>query len=79
MKLTVEIIKENKDGSAVAKVDFDKEGLELLVQEGMLALINQFIQQNKNAQEGMKMRKALEKKAVAKKAGGAKRVVKKNK
>ena len=63
MKLTVEIIKENKDGSAVAKVDFDKEGLELLVQEGMLALINQFIQQNKNAQEGMKMRKALEKKA----------------
>lgn len=79
MKLTVEIIKENKDGSAVAKVDFDKEGLELLVQEGMLALINQFIQQNKNAQEGMKMRKALEKKAVTKKAGGAKRVVKKNK
>jgi len=79
MKLTVEIIKENKDGSAVAKVDFDKEGLELLVQEGMLALINQFIQQNKNAQEGMKMRKALEKKAVAKKAGGAKRVVKKSK
>lgn len=79
MKITVEIIKENKDGSAVAKVDFDKEGLELLVQEGMLALINQFIQQNKNAQEGMKMRKALEKKAVAKKAGGAKRVVKKNK
>ena len=74
MKITVEIIKENKDGSAVAKVDFDKEGLELLVQEGMLALINQFIQQNKNAQEGMKMRKALEKKA-----GGAKRVVKKNK
>ena len=79
MKLTVEIIKENKDGSAVAKVDFDKEGLELLVQEGMLALINQFIQQNKNAQEGMKMRKALEKKAVTKKAGGAKRVDKKNK
>ena len=79
MKLTVEIIKENKDGSAVAKVDFDKEGLELLVQEGMLALINQFIQQNKNAQEGMKMRKALEKKAVAKKAAGAKRVVKKSK
>lgn len=79
MKLTVEIIKENKDGSATAKVDFDKEGLELLVQEGLLSLITQFIQQNENARKGMEMRKALEKKAVAKKAGGAKRVVKKNK
>lgn len=71
MKLTVEIVKENKDGSAVAKVDFDKEGLEILVQEGLLAIINQFIQQNKNAQEGIKMRKRIatkEKKSATKKS-----------
>ena len=74
MKITVEIVKENKDGSANAKVDFDKEGLEMLVQEGLLSIIRRHIEQDKNAQEGMKLRKSLEKKA-----GGAKRVVKKNK
>ena len=74
MKITVEIVKENKDGSANAKVDFDKEGLEMLVQEGLLSIIRRHIEQDENAQEGMKLRKSLEKKA-----GGAKRVVKKNK
>lgn len=74
MKITVEIVKENKDGSANAKVDFDKEGLEMLVQEGLLSIIKRHIEQDENAREGMKLRKSLEKKA-----GGAKRVVKKNK
>jgi hypothetical protein len=66
MDIKVKIVKENKDGSANAMVDFDKEGLELLVQEGLLSLIKQFIEQNKNAQEGVKLRKKLEKKAVKK-------------
>ena len=74
MKITVEIVKENKDGSANAKVDFDKEGLEMLVQEGLLSIIRRHIEQDENAREGMKLRKSLEKNA-----GGAKRVVKKNK
>ena len=43
-------------------VDFDKEGLEFLVQEGLLAVINQAIEQSKNAQEGIKLRKKLSKK-----------------
>jgi hypothetical protein len=59
MDVTVKVIKENKDGSADAIVNFDKEGLEFLVQEGLLALITQFIKQNKNAQAGIKMRKKL--------------------
>ena len=67
MDVKIKIIKENKDGSADAEVTFDKEGLEFLVQEGMLALIKQFIAQNKNAQEGIKLRKKLAKKPVAKK------------
>ena len=37
--IEVKIIKENKDGSANAQVDFDKEGLETLVQWGLVALI----------------------------------------
>jgi len=62
MEITVKVIKENKDGSANAMVDFDKEGLEFLVQEGLLALINKAIAQDKNAKAGMKLRKKLAKK-----------------
>jgi len=62
MEIIVKVIKENKDGSANAMVDFDKEGLEFLVQEGLLAVINQAIEQSKNAQEGIKLRKKLSKK-----------------
>jgi hypothetical protein len=61
MEIKLKIIKENKDGSANAMVDFDKEGLEFLVQEGMLSLINQAIEMNKNAREGIKLRKKMEK------------------
>jgi hypothetical protein len=62
MEIIVKVIKENKDGSANALVDFDKEGLEFLVQEGLLALINKAIAQDKNAKAGMKLRKKLAKK-----------------
>ena len=67
MDIKIEIVKENKDGSADALVHFDKEGLEFLVQEGMLSVLKQFIAENKNAQEGIKLRKKLAKKPVAKK------------
>jgi hypothetical protein len=39
MKIEVKIIKENKDGSANAQVDFDSEGLEILVQWGLVAML----------------------------------------
>jgi hypothetical protein len=62
MDIKLKIVKENKDGSANAMVDFDKEGLEFLVQEGVLSLINQAIAHDKNAQDGIKLRKKMEKK-----------------
>ena len=43
MNITVEITKENKDGSADAIVRFDKKGLEVLVQWGMVALLTKAI------------------------------------
>jgi hypothetical protein len=43
MKIQVEILKENKDGSANAQVDFDKEGLEVLVQWGLVSLLTKAI------------------------------------
>ena len=67
MNIKLEIIKENKDGSANAMVDFDKEGLEFLVQEGLLSLINQAIAQDKNAREGIKLRKQMATKKAVKK------------
>ena len=68
MEIKLKIVKENADGSANAMVDFDKEGLEFLVQEGIIHILEQYIEQNKNAQEGKKLREKLEKKAKKQKA-----------
>jgi hypothetical protein len=43
MKIQVKIIKENKDGSANAEVKFDKQGLETLVQWGLVAMLTKAI------------------------------------
>ena len=43
VKIEVKIIKENKDGSANAQVDFDKKGLEVLVQWGLVSLLTKGI------------------------------------
>jgi hypothetical protein len=62
MNITIKTIKENKDGSADAVVNFDKEGLEFLIQEGVLSILRQYVEQNKNAKAGVKLRKKLNKK-----------------
>jgi hypothetical protein len=51
MEITVKVIKENKDGSADALVNFDKEGLEFLVQEGVLSILRQYIEQQKKEKQ----------------------------
>ena len=47
MKIQVKIIKENPDGSANAQVDFDKAGLETLVQWGLVSLLTKAIDEYK--------------------------------
>ena len=47
MDIKVKIIKENEDGSANAQVDFDKEGLETLVQWGLVSLLTKAIDEYK--------------------------------
>jgi hypothetical protein len=47
MKIEVKIIKENKDGSADAEVKFDKQGLETLVQWGLVAMLTKAIDEYK--------------------------------
>jgi hypothetical protein len=62
MEISVKVIRENKDGSADAIVHFDKEGLEFLVQEGVLHILEAYVKQNENAKAGAKLRKKLAKK-----------------
>ena len=50
MKLLIEVVKENDDGSADAMVHFDKEALELLVEEGIISILRQHIEQKRKNQ-----------------------------
>ena len=47
MNIVVKIIKENADGSANAQVNFDKQGLETLVQWGLVALLTKAVDEYK--------------------------------
>jgi hypothetical protein len=47
MKIQIKILKKNKDGSANAQVDFDKAGLEALVQWGLVSMLTEAIDRYK--------------------------------
>ena len=47
MQIQIEIVKENEDGSADAKVHFDAEGLGVLVEAGIIDILRQYIAQEK--------------------------------
>jgi hypothetical protein len=47
MQIQIEIVKENKDGSADAKVYFDAEGLGILIEAGIISVLRQYIDQEK--------------------------------
>ena len=54
MQIQIEIVKENPDGSADALVHFDKEGLAILVEEGVISILRRYIEQEKTAKKGKK-------------------------
>jgi hypothetical protein len=54
MNIQIEIVKENKDGSADALVHFDKEGLGMLVEAGVISILRQYIEQEKKAKKEKK-------------------------
>ena len=43
MKLEVEVIEENEDGSADATINFDREALALLIQWGLVAMLKEAV------------------------------------
>jgi len=54
MKLVIEVVKENEDGSADAMVHFDKEALEMLVEEGVISILRKYIAQQKKEKKEKK-------------------------
>jgi hypothetical protein len=55
MEIQLQIVKENKDGSADALVHFDAEGLAILVEAGVISILRQYIEQEKKtAKKGKK-------------------------
>lgn len=54
MHIQIEIIKEHPDGGADALVHFDKEGLAILVEEGVISILRRYIEQEKTAKKGKK-------------------------
>ena len=72
VNIQVKIIKENDDGSANAQVDFDKQGLETLVQWGLVAMLTKAIDEyrvrpEENSQVVIKRSKPAKAKPVEKK------------
>ena len=72
VKIEVKIIKENADGSANAQVDFDKQGLETLVQWGLVAMLTKAIDEyrvrpEENSQVAIKRTRPAKVKPVEKK------------
>ena len=51
MAISLKVLSENPDGSANAKVDYDEEGEQFLVQEGITSIIKQYIAQQKGESE----------------------------
>jgi hypothetical protein len=51
MEIQLRVIKENPDGSADAMVTFNKEGMEFLIQEGLIAILKQYIEEEKAKRE----------------------------
>ena len=75
--ISIKIIKENKDGSADAQVTFSKEGLETLVQWGVVALLTAAVDEyrvrpEENGKAVSKRTKPTKNKPVAKKKASKK-------
>ena len=55
--IKVEIVKENEDGSADALVHFDKEGLGILVQYGIISMLAKAINEYADKKPSKKVKK----------------------
>ena len=47
MNINVEVVNENEDGTTDVVVNFDKEGMEILIEAGVLSILKQYIDKQK--------------------------------
>jgi hypothetical protein len=66
MDIIVKVVKENSDGSAECKVDFDAEGMQLMIQWGLIAMLKESFK-NKKYNPQVKLEPANERKPKASK------------
>ena len=76
MEISVKITKENKDGSADAIVRFDKQGLETLVQWGLISMLKEAINEYATADQIKSRAGAAASKTVTKRKPAVKKTVK---
>jgi hypothetical protein len=77
--ISVKITKENKDGSADAVVRFDKQGLETLVQWGLIAMLKEAINEYATADQIKTRANAAASKTIKKRKPAAKKTIRKKK
>ena len=57
VNIQVEIVKENEDGSADALVHFDKEGLAMIIQYGLIDMLTKAINEKNDKTSKKKVKK----------------------
>ena len=55
--LSITAVKENEDGSMDVELTCDENAKGFLIQEGLIAVLKRHIEIDKNAQDGMKLRR----------------------
>lgn len=79
MDISLKITKENKDGSADAVVRFDKQGLETLVQWGLIAMLKQAIDEYATSDQIKSRASAAAAKKTTTRKPAAKKTIRKKK
>jgi hypothetical protein len=73
MDIKVKILKKNKDGSADAEVNFDKEGLETLIQWGLVGMLKEAVDEYATSKQIKARARAAAAKTVNKRKPAAKK------
>ncbi len=73
MKIVVEEVKENADGSADATIHFDNEGLKYLIQYAVLDILTKYVEkypiEQPESEKKVKLPNAISKRKASTKAG----------
>ena len=64
MNIQIKIVKENPDGSADARVTFDAEALEYMVEYSVTGMLKEYVEKTKKEKQNAKVKRKQRSKAV---------------